>query len=92
MLTSLPPEFTCSQVLELYRSRWQVELAFKRLKSLMAAGHVPKSDDDSARAWMQAKLLTALLMERLLLEAKIFSPWGHHLRDAEPVAHGAGSA
>jgi len=89
VLTSLPPEFTCSQVLELYRSRWQVELAFKRLKSLMAAGHVPKSDDDSARAWMQAKLLTAILMERLLLEAKIFSPWGHHLRDAEPVAHGA---
>ena len=89
VLTSLPPEFTCSQVLELYRSRWQVELAFKRLKSLMAAGHVPKSDDDSARAWMQAKLLTAILMERLLLEAKIFSPWGHHLRDAEPVAPGA---
>lgn len=81
VLTSLPPEFTCSQVLELYRCRWQVELAFKRLKSLLAAGHVPKSDDFSAKAWMQAKLLTALLIERLLTEAKIFSPWGYHLRD-----------
>lgn len=92
VLTSLPPEFSASQVLELYRCRWQVELAFKRLKSLLGAGHVPKSNDDSARAWMQAKLLTALLVERLLLEAKIFSPWGYRLRDAEPVAIGVGGA
>jgi hypothetical protein len=41
---------------------------------------------------MQAKLLTALLVERLLLEAKIFSPWGYRLRDAEPVAIGVGGA
>jgi hypothetical protein len=92
VLTSLPPDFTCSQVLMLYRCRWQVELAFKRLKSLMAAGHVPKSDDQSARAWMQAKVLTALLLERLLLEAKIFSPWGYHLPDVEPMAFDARSA
>jgi len=91
VLTSLPPEFTCSQVLQLYRCRWQVELAFKRLKSLMGAGHVPKFDDQSARAWMQAKILTALLLERLLLEAKIFSPWGYDLPDVEPLAFGARS-
>ena len=89
VLTSLPDEFSASQVLQLYRCRWQIELAFKRLKSLLGAGHVPKSDDQSARAWMQAKILTALLLERLLLEAKIFSPWGYPLRDAEPVALGA---
>jgi hypothetical protein len=92
VLTSLPAEFACSQVLELYRCRWPVELAFKRLKSLLGAGHVPKSDDHSARAWMQAKLLTALLIERLLTEAKIFSPWGYPLRDLEPVAVGVGGA
>jgi hypothetical protein len=91
VLTSLPPEFSASQTLQLYRCRWQVELAFKRLKSLLAAGHVPKSNDDSARAWMQAKLLTALLIERLLVEAKIFSPWGYPLRDGKPVAIGLGS-
>jgi hypothetical protein len=88
VLTSLPPEFTCSQVLELYRCRWQIELAFKRLKSLLGAGHVPKVDDQSARAWMQAKILTSLLLERLLLEAKIFSPWGYQLRDSQPMAAG----
>jgi len=92
VLTSLPPEFSASQCLELYRCRWQVELAFKRLKSLLAAGHVPKSNDHSARAWMQAKLLTALLIERLLIEAKIFSPWGYRLRDDQPMAVDIGSS
>jgi hypothetical protein len=86
VLTSLPAEFTASQVLHLYRCRWQVELAFKRLKSLLAAGHVPKSNDQSASAWMQAKILTALLLERLLLEAKIFSPWGYRLPDDQSMA------
>jgi hypothetical protein len=89
VLTSLPAEFTCSQVLHLYRCRWQVELAFKRLKTLLSAGHVPKSNDRSARAWMQAKLLTALLLERLLLEAKIFSPWGYQLPNDKPLALGS---
>jgi hypothetical protein len=91
VLTSLPAKFSASQVLQLYRCRWQIELAFKRLKSLLGAGHVPKSDDQSARAWMQAKILTALLLERLLLEAKIFSPWGYELRDGESLATGVGS-
>jgi Transposase DDE domain len=90
VLSSLPSAFSSSQVLELYRCRWQIELAFKRLKSLLGAGHVPKIDDQSARAWMQAKILTALLLERLLLEAKIFSPWGYRLRDDQPLALGHG--
>lgn len=81
VLTSMPGSFPAEQVLELYRSRWQIELAFKRLKTLLAAGHVPKTKDRSARAWMQAKLLTALLLDRLLLEAKAFSPWGYHLSE-----------
>lgn len=92
VLTSLPARFSARQVLELYRCRWQVELAFKRLKSLLGVGHVPKSDDQSASAWMQAKILTALLLERLLIEAKIFSPWGYSLRDLEPLAADVGSA
>jgi hypothetical protein len=90
ILTSLPAKYSTLQVLELYRCRWQVELTFKRLKSLLGAGHLPKSDDRSASAWMQAKILSALLLERLLLEAKIFSPWGYLLREHEPVAVGAG--
>lgn len=80
VLTSLPSQWGAARkVLELYRHRWQVELAFKRLKSLLALGHVPKSTDPSSRAWMQAKILTALLIERLITEARCFSPWGYEL-------------
>ena len=71
--------FDTETVLELYRARWQVELAFKRLKSLMQAGHVPKYDEASARAWIQAKLLAVLLIERLQEEACFFSPWGFQI-------------
>jgi hypothetical protein len=87
VLSSLEPaQLAPRAVLELYRCRWQIELTFKRLKSLMAAGHVPKSDDASAKSWMQAKILTALLIERVLLEAKLFSPWGYHLGRGKPLA------
>lgn len=65
--------------LNLYRGRWQVELVFKRLKSLLQAGHVPKESDASARAWMQAKILSALLIERTLWEGEFLSPWGHSI-------------
>lgn len=64
-------------VLNLYRGRWQVELAFKRLKSLLDAGHVPKYNDETAKSWMQAKILSALLIERTLWEGEFLSPWGY---------------
>lgn len=76
ILSSLPcEEFSTKAILELYRCRWQIELAFKRLKSLLQAGHVPKSSDPTAKAWMQAKVLTALLIESLLCDSRNFSPW-----------------
>jgi hypothetical protein len=81
VVTSLPPAvISTAQVLDLYRCRWQVELAFKRLKSLLAAGHLPKRDPPSCRAWMQAKVLMALLTDKLILESELFSPWGYALR------------
>ena len=72
-------------VMEFYRGRWQVELAFKRLKSLLQMGQVPKKKATSAQAWMQGKILTALLIERLLCEARFFSPWGYPLRREQSV-------
>jgi hypothetical protein len=75
--------------LDVYRGRWQIELVFKRLKSLLQAGHVPKESDESARAWMQAKILSALLIERTLWEGEFLSPWGHGFgrgRASQPLA------
>ena len=78
VLTSIPEaNISAAQALELYRLRWQIELAFKRLKSLLSFGHVPKSSDQSAKAWMQAKILTSLMIERVVLCGRFFSPWGY---------------
>lgn len=63
-------------VLEWYRIRWQIELAFKRLKSLAELGHLPKHDPASSRAWLYGKLLVALLTEKMQRYSKAFSPWG----------------
>jgi hypothetical protein len=58
---------------------WQIELCFKRMKSLLGLGALPKKREDSCRAWLHGKLLIALLLERLLDEAEHFSPWGYEL-------------
>jgi hypothetical protein len=74
------------EVLELYRVRWQIELRFKHLKSLLGLGCLPKYDQRSCRAWIQAKLLCGLLIERLMREAKFVFPWGYRLPSSEPLA------
>src|SRR3954470_5218838 len=85
LLTSLPADqLTASEVLELYRFRWQIELAFKRLKSLWDLGSVPAKDPDLARTYLYAKLLMALLVEDLTGEPRSTSPWGFRLRAPKP--------
>ena len=77
VLTTVPAEVMSDRlILEWYRVRWQVELAFKRLKSLAGLGHLPKYDAASSRAWLYGKLLVALLTERMQRYARAFSPWG----------------
>jgi Transposase DDE domain len=77
-------------VLEMYRGRWQVELAFKRLKSILAMGHLKKTDPDGAKAWLQGKLLAAALIEALIAVGERFSPWGYPLGDRTPALPVAG--
>lgn len=79
IFTTLDREFSASTILELYRGRWQIELAFKRLKSLIGLGHLKKKDKEAAKAWMHGKLLVAFLMEALILAGERFSPWGYPL-------------
>jgi hypothetical protein len=64
-------------VLEWYRARWQIELTFKRLKSLAKLGHLPKYDAQSSRAWLYAKLFVALLTQKLIRTGREISPWGY---------------
>ena len=47
---------------------------FNRFKSLAQLGCLPRSDDDSAKAWLYGKLVAALLMEKLIHHASALSP------------------
>jgi hypothetical protein len=69
---------TAAQILQWYRMRWQIELVFKRLKSLLRLGHLPKYDDRSSRAWLYGKLLIALLTQKLIRTGRDISPWGYN--------------
>lgn len=78
--TTLSKEAASAQkLLEIYQRRRQIELAFKRLKSIMGLGHLPKSDPSTARAWLHGKLLAGLLVQRSIQQAGSFSPWGYPL-------------
>jgi hypothetical protein len=66
-------------VLFLYRGRWQIEIAFKRLKSIIGLGHLPKFDPESSKAWLYGKLVVTFLIEHIYREAEFFSPWGYPL-------------
>lgn len=80
IFTTVPDSvLSASKVMEVYRGRWQVELVFKRLKSLVELSYLPKQDPDTIFAWLQGKLLVATLVEYLLGIAENFFPWGYPL-------------
>jgi hypothetical protein len=77
VFTTLDAGFSAVRVLEMYRGRWQIELAFKRLKSIMGLGHLKKTDIEAATAWIHGKLFVAFLIEALIAAGERFSPWGY---------------
>jgi transposase len=77
VFTTLDHTFTASQILEIYRARWQVELAFKRLKSILKLGNLHNKNPKTARAWLHGKILVAFLTESIILAARSLSPWGY---------------
>ena len=65
LLTSLPPAvFATTDVLALYRCRWQLELAFKRMKSLAGLDQLAAKKPELARAWIYARLIAFLIAEQ----------------------------
>gem|GEM_PF-2455713 len=76
-------ELPVHQVRKLYGRRWQIELFFKRLKSLLDLGEMPTRDGPTARAWIWAKLLLAALA--VLIADERFSPWGCPAEQSEEL-------
>ena len=66
ILTSVAPEVLGAEVvLELYRCRWQIELLFKRYKSLLDVDQLrARAGSVLGKVWLHGKLLYAVLIER----------------------------
>jgi Transposase DDE domain len=51
------------QIFDLYALRWQIEIAFKRLKSQLHIDRLQAKHPDLARTWLLAHMIAALLIE-----------------------------
>ncbi len=75
LATSLPAgPYAAEEVLAVYRLRWQIELAFKRLKSLLHIDRLPTSTAQASRSWLYAHLILALLCDDISQEFLDSSP------------------
>lgn len=72
-VTSLSDKFSTIQILELYRMRWQIELVFKRFKSIFGGREFTARKEKSVKAWFYGKLLIAIICEILAKKGR-FSP------------------
>jgi hypothetical protein len=73
--TSLPREgYPAEEVLAAYRLRWQIERAFKRLKSLLGLDQMPTQTEPASRSWLAAHLIMALLCDEASQDFLAVSP------------------
>lgn len=87
LLTSLPAAvFPPADILALYRFRWQIELAFKRFKSLAGLDMLPAKKPELARAWIYARLIVAIISEQIAGQVPDSSPSGFGNTTSKPVA------
>ena len=62
-------ELACDLILELYRLRWQIELEFKRDKSITGLDMLPNFRPDTIESWIYAKLLLHQITRKLAASA-----------------------
>lgn len=75
LISNLPIDlWPPSRVLYIYRLRWQVELQFKRMKSLLCFDHLRAQDPRLVQTYLLAKLLAAVLLDRLVQKAEQQTP------------------
>jgi hypothetical protein len=87
LLTSLPAAtFPPADILALYRFRWQIELAFKRFKSLAGLDLLPAKKPELAQAWIYARLIVAIIAEQIAGQVPDSSPSGPDTDTRKPVA------
>jgi hypothetical protein len=76
--TSLPAAIPPGEICAVYRLRWQIELAFKRLKSLLRIDRLPTWTEAGSLSWLYPHLIFALLTDDIcqeILDSPPFGPW-----------------
>lgn len=77
IFTTVPRSMmTLPQVFAVYRLRWQVELAFKTMKTVLQFDELPNHRFETSRCWLLCKLVGALILQRLALGAGAVPPCG----------------
>lgn len=66
---------TEEEILACYRLCWQMELVFKRLKSLLQSGNIPTKTKESVEVWINGKILLSLLTEKYLGDIDFSTSW-----------------
>ena len=69
-------ELSAEQILTLYRARWQVEIDFKRSKSVRELDRLPNFLPETIHSWICAKLLLQLIAIRIASPSVAFPPGG----------------
>ena len=67
-------KLTCDEVLELYRLRWQIELDYKRDKSLAGLDKLPNFLPETILSWIYAKLILLQIVRKLSTRTGSVSP------------------
>jgi hypothetical protein len=75
LFTTAPTSrLSAARCLEAYQLRWQVELLYKRWKSLGGLDQLPNERDDTILAWLYVKLILGMLVERIGSATSELSP------------------
>jgi hypothetical protein len=74
LVTSLPDAIPAAEIYAAYRLRWQIELAFKRLKSLLHIDRLPTRTKPGSLSWLYAHLILLLLTDDICQDFLEASP------------------
>jgi hypothetical protein len=70
LFTTAPKQrLSAPRCIEVYRLRWQIELLFKRWKSLCHFDRLPNEREDTILSWLYAKILLGLIVDRIAAAA-----------------------
>jgi hypothetical protein len=83
--TTTTTQLSAQQVLEVYRARWQIELDFKRSKSIEGLDKLPSFLPETIYSWICAHLLLQQISYKMATSPVAFPPTGPLGRTLAPI-------